>query len=611
MVNDERGNTQDAVQPRSSFVTPDPANNGEPIMNRRILGILVGLLAYGVVASGADQPVIATNSLVTVGVSKSVSGTNAPAADSPITVQRKRADSLRDPAEAVRAYERLERLAATSEPETVAYALLQQGIWRQREQRLSEAVTIWQRLRRFHPQSPQAATALLLEANAAATPAQGERLREELLAKYPNSPETATVLCERGQSAFDRQDYATAVKWWEQLVTRFPRHAKVVPVSKSLEIARLAATGKQEEADGLALVARADKLYDKAEFALAETLYRQALGRLGERDEEAGRVSLRLAQCAFLQGRAEEAFALLQKMATRKPLEAPVLLGQIVVQSASRQEFDPLRERATQLLLCQYPKEFVAQQALFVAGAVAFGRGNRTAASNSWAQLLVRYPQTGFRQAVETQLRPVAARKPAPPAKPKPEPKPQPPTAKELAERKAAQRRQQEAEVAKLAAAWGNGWASVEQRAEVALDLAHAYLVLNQHDNAARIYQWIWQEAPQSRHADMAVFEAAQDCLRMADEKKAVEHLAYLINRFTQSPLRPVALYCLGNRQVLYHADTKAAWTYYQQLIQEYPEHGLTERTRKFWTALSKLPPEKLREQVAEFLEQHKTKPQT
>jgi tetratricopeptide (TPR) repeat protein len=125
------------------------------------------------------------------------------------------------------------------------------------------------------------------------------------------------------------------------------------------------------------------------------------------------------------------------------------------------------------------------------------------------------------------------------------------------------------------------------------------------------MYQWIWQEAPQSRHADIAVFEAAQDCLRMGDEKKAIEHLVYLINKFVQSPLRPVTLYCLGNRQVLYHGDTKAAWTYYQQLIQEYPEHGLTERTRKFWTALSKLPPEKLREQVAEFLEQHKTKPQT
>ena len=215
-------------------------------------------------------PLFATNSPVAIGMAKAGPGTNSPVADSPITAQRKRADSLRDPAEAVRAYERLERLAAASEPETVAYALFQQAAWRQRERRTSEAVTLWQRLRRFHPQSPYAATSLALEAGVAPTPTQREKLREELLAKYPNSPETATVLCERGQVAFDRQDYAAAVKWWGELVTRFPRHAKVVPVSKSLEIARLAATGKQEEADGLALLARADKLYDNAEVSLED-----------------------------------------------------------------------------------------------------------------------------------------------------------------------------------------------------------------------------------------------------------------------------------------------------------------------------------------------------
>lgn len=62
-------------------------------------------------------------------VATAASAQNPPPADhSPIAAQRKLADSQRDPVAAVRAYEQLARLAANQEPETVAYALLQQGI---------------------------------------------------------------------------------------------------------------------------------------------------------------------------------------------------------------------------------------------------------------------------------------------------------------------------------------------------------------------------------------------------------------------------------------------------------------------------------------------------
>jgi len=60
-----------------------------------------------------------------------------------------------------------------------------------------------------------------------------------------------------------------------------------------------------------------------------------------------------------------------------------------------------------------------------------------------------------------------------------------------------------------------------------------------------------------------------------------------------------MVLYGLGNRQILYHGNTNTAWSYYQQLMQDYPKHALTDRVHKFWAAISKLSPAKLRDQVS------------
>ncbi len=280
---------------------------------------------------------------------------NAPS--NPLVIQRKTAEAIRDPQEALRAFGQLERSAlAAKDSEVAAYAILQQGICHQRVGHMPQAASAWQRLRQFRPESEHAAKSLALEAKLATTEQQRDRLHEQLLSKHPNSPETATVLFDRGQAAFDQRDYAAAVKWWDNLVTRFPRHTKVVSVNKSLEIARLAVIGKEEEADGLALMARADKLYDKAEFGLAAGLYRQALARLGGQEEAAGRATLRMAQCQFALGDTRQAMQTLEAAVRRLPAQGAKLLGHLVEQSGGNPQMDGIRQRATEMLLARFPR---------------------------------------------------------------------------------------------------------------------------------------------------------------------------------------------------------------------------------------------------------------
>jgi len=539
-----------------------------------------------------------------------------PAAHSPIAAQRKLADSQRDPSVAVRAYEQLARLAANQEPETVAYALLQQGIWRQRGQRGSEAVAIWQRLRRFHPDSPHAATALWLEAQAAATAAQGERLQEELVAKYPNSPETATVLWERGQAAFDRQEYAAAVNWWGELVRRFPRHARVAAVRPALEIARLAVTGKEEEADGLALAARADKLYDKAEFALAAGLYRQALARLAGQEEAAGRATLRLAQCQFVLGDTREALRTLEEAVRRLPAQGAKLLGQLVEQSGGNPQMDGIRQRATEMLLARFPESYEAQMALFVNGAVAKARGQRAEAEQIWQGLLAKYPETAFRAVVTEELRTEAekgalareqARRAAAEEAARQKKQAEAVAAKRVAEQNAAaEAKRKEEELRRYnkdrAAYWEQRYrnieVSLEDRAMAAYMMGHYYIVRNQDEAARMMYRWVWENAPQSPWAAEAGLATAQLWLRRGESAKAEQALEWAATKFSSTAAHKWILFTIGNRHLCYHADRQKAWHFYERLLAEYPDDKLAETTRKHWAEVKKLPDAELRRQA-------------
>jgi len=522
---------------------------------------------------------------------------------------RKQADELlarQKYPEAAAAYERL-AVDQKTDKSLAAYALFQVGVCRLKDKRVSDAFTTWARLRIFYPDSPQVPQSLLLEAQNTTDSFRARTITEEILTKYPTAPEAATILIQRGETAFAAQEYPAATAAWEQFVARFPKHRQWAEIKKKAEIAALSAQGDRaaaSELDAPKVIAEADALFDRAAFKESARLYNQFLDRFPTKEQTA-HVAGRLAQCEFLLGHTEDAVALLQKMAARMPQQASALLGQIVVQTASQRKLDPLREKAMQLLLQQYPNKFAAQQALFVDGAVALGRGNHTAASNSWAQLLERYPNTEFRATIEKELKLVA--QPQPPHKLVAPPPPKP-NAEELAAQREREQKQREMQARQLEAVWHNALAMLDERVTAAQHLARTYALLGQNDKALVAYQWIWQQAPQNPVADLAVWEAAQVCLAMKDDKQATEHFTYLINQYPQSRWRPVALWCLGNRRVLYAADLNGAWEYYGQLLREYPQHPLAERTRTEWALLQKLKPAELREQVADFLQTHRRK---
>lgn len=509
-------------------------------------------------------------------------------------------------AEAAEAYEKL-ALDPKLDKALAAEALFQVGVCRLKDNRQSEAFTVWSRLRVMFPDSPQAAQSLVQEAQSTTNTLRARMLTEEILTKHPASPEAATLLLQRGQVAFDRQDYAAAITNWEAFVQQFPKHGLARETGKKLEVAKLAASGERDATiaeDVEAAMRRADGLFDRAAFEEAAKIYREVVEKYST-TSRAPEAAVRLARCQMSLGRRAEAVTTLQRMAGRPVTGGAKVLAELVVQCAGVRDLDKTRESATQLLLHQSPEAFETQQALFIAGSVAMSRRDKTEALKRWQLLLDRYPQTEFRAAVEKELNRtepvIALAKPAP-AKPKQ------PTASELAAQREQRRKAQEVEARRLDAAWHLAWASMEQRADTAYELAHAYVELGKHNEAARAYQWIWQQMQQSPHADDAVFEAAQDCLCTGDEQKATEHLSYLINKYSDSPLRPMALYGLGNREILYHANPDGAWPYYQQLFQEYPQHVLAERARTFWAAVVKLPRPKLKDQVADFLKHQKRK---
>jgi len=487
-------------------------------------------------------------------------------------------------------------------PRERQWALYQQGICKLKDRQATEAFLIWQRLRTFYPQSPLVVKTLLLEADSPEAAARRDRLYDEVLAKYPTSAESATVMLTRAQAAYEQKDYKTAVTWWKGFVGRFPERAEIAEVKKKLEVAELAATGNRvamAQLEGAELLRRADGLFDRAEFKEAGRLYSAALQKPGA---DVAHVASRLARCQLALGEEKEAFNLLQQTAQRLPADAPRLLSELVVHSAGSRNMDELRMQVTEWLVSHYPRTFEAQQALFVAGAVAQGRHHRAEAETHWKRLLDKYPKTEFRQAVEEEFKL---------AKREEEKKAKPPTREEWEAQRLTQRQQCEREAQKLESVWRNAQATPGQRARNGYELAGRYTALGKYAYALAIYHWIWEQVPDSPWADEAAFAAAQTWLKMDEPEKAEGQLLFVLSRFPQSDLCPLTLCCLGNRQVMYKADLKAAWLYYQQLLTKYPQHPLAEHVRTYWATLKKLPPGELRKQVADYLQkrrrQHRT----
>ncbi len=518
----------------------------------------------------------------------------------------KRADALFAKAqyrEAAKLYEQVV-LVRNHHRTLAAYCLFQAGLCRHKERRHSEAASLWTRLRQQYPQTVYAPRSLLWEAEVAPSPLRAQMLRDEIVAKYPTSAEAATILIARGHAAFGAKDYRKAAAQWETFLQRFAVHPQRDEIQKRLEVTKLASAGQTVAATHLGiseLVKRADALYDRAEFQEAIRLYRQVLEDYPTHDAVA-HVAGRLAESLLMLDRSHDALEVLQKTAARSPQDAPRLLAQIVVYAASKRSADDVREKTTRLLLQRYPNTFEAEQALFIAGAVANTRKLRDEAGRHWQELLKHYPKTAFRTVVEREWKLASA----PPPPPVPSPTPKKPTRDEIEARQLAQRRQLEREAWEWEVAYRKPGAPAAARARAAYELGQRQFALGQHAKAVSSYRVVWQQFPGSAQADLAAFTAAQAWHAANEPGKGDEQLHFVIRQFPQSPWRPVALYCLGNRRILYEGDLKRAWYYYDELLRAYPDHSLSDRTRKFWAAVKKLPPAKLREQVAAFVKQER-----
>jgi len=239
--------------------------------------------------------------------------------------------------EAATAYERL-TIAVTKDEDVAAYARFQEGLCRLKEKRTAEAFTAWAEMRRFHPKSAYVPKSFLLEAAAPGNPSRSAKLYEEILSKYPNSMEAATVLIKQGQAACDRKDYATAAKFWRQYLDSFPNDPSVTEIKLRLEMTELALKGNAESSNVLefqSLLPRADALFDRAQYSEAAKLY-QRIADHSAPGVNAGHAVTRLAQCQLAGGHAREAFDSLQRAIDKSPANAPVLLVELVSQSASR-----------------------------------------------------------------------------------------------------------------------------------------------------------------------------------------------------------------------------------------------------------------------------------
>lgn len=505
--------------------------------------------------------------------------------------------------EAYALYEQMEK-TATGNEDLGARVRFQQGLCRLKSKRTSDAFSIWARMRSLAPSSVYASRSLLLEAEEPTNSGKLERLYDEILDKHPKSEEAATVLRKRGQVAFDHKDYQKAVACWEQFLTGFSSHSQAAAVREKLQTARLAAggdTGAAGEAEAGNLLKRADALFDKASFAEAARLYQDFLGK-SALSKDAGHAAGRLAQCQQALGKDKEALDTLLRMVGKNPENAAEALGEIVIH-ATNAKMEGLRQRSTQQLLDKYPEAFETQQALFIAGSQAMGRKNRTEAEKWWNLLLEKYPQTEFRASVEKGLRlggegstALLGKSSAAPVLSK----------EELQKKRLEDQKIWEKEAGEFERKYRDPSLDKEERAESAYQWGERLFFLGQHEKAVVQYQRVWEEFPQSAWADQAVFRAGQVFFSVRQPQKGVEQFLLLVNQYPQSSLRPFVLFCLGNRHVLYEGDLKKAWPYYDQLMKEYPETGLAARTRQYWAQLSKLPEQKLKEQVDALLKREK-----
>lgn len=502
--------------------------------------------------------------------------------------------------EALASYEKLEK-ARPKDDRVAAYALLREGQCRVKQNRPADGFSIWNRLRSYYPQTASASQSLLLEAGHPANALKSERLLDELLGRFPQSNEAASLLLKRGEEAFRNKDYRKALASFERIVRDFPQHEAIEEIQRKLESAQLVIGGDQSVAGALEaedLLRRGTALFDRALYKEAAAIF-QDLIQKNLKGKEASLATGRLAACYGALGKDRDALDLLQNLSQLAPEGAPQALGELVIRCANDGK-DALRKRATQEILTHYPESFEAEQALFISGNMAMHGKNRAEGEKYLHELLERYPHTDFRVAAERQLQNLENEKSL-------ATKDQEERSNALLEeqrrenQRAENRKNWEAEAREFESVSSDYNESPARRGECFFQLGERYFNLSRYETAIKAYQKVWEEFPEHPLADDAAFRAAQVHLALGQVTKADEQTLFFINRYgAKSGYAPTALFGMGTRAILYRADLDYAWSFYEKLISDFPNDLHATQAREFWQQVKQLSKAELKAQVAE-----------
>jgi hypothetical protein len=79
-----------------------------------------------------------------------------------------------------------------------------------------------------------------------------------------------------------------------------------------------------------------------------------------------------------------------------------------------------------------------------------------------------------------------------------------------------------------------------------------------------------------------------------------------MVEKFSNTYAHERALFYLGNRYIMYHANRHKAWEYYERLVEEYPNREYAQAATKYWAQVSKLPDAELRRQADNINQQER-----
>jgi tetratricopeptide (TPR) repeat protein len=362
-------------------------------MKQHALGILVGLLAYGVVASGAEPA--KTNNPAVPPAKKAPA---SPADQAFATAQ----DALKK--SDYPAGRRLFGDFAGKFPADarVPEAQVLKGLCELKGGPQGAALTTWNALIQLQPKSDAAAMALeqlVLYYEKEGPPARVEELLNRLLTAFPTHAATVRLWTKRGETLFAAKKYEAAVQAWESLGVQLTGVAR-----QKLTVARVLA---KANTDPRSLLEAANTSLERNEVALAVELYEVYLDRFPQA-VDVRQAKTKLGWCYALEKELEKAERQWQSVIAGGPA-TDAWVGESQW-NMIRLLAGPRGKAEDAVKLCQtvarnFPKQFRGQQALFTRAWLLLVHQKWVLARAAFDDLLREYPEVGQHPPVQDYIR--------------------------------------------------------------------------------------------------------------------------------------------------------------------------------------------------------------